>query len=75
MKKVQRKKGLETMSNPTASKRPVAKTPQTVNLPNVKTVYLKKGTRWLSINKPESLDGFMVESYIEAANTLFVSKK
>ena len=72
MKKLPRKKALETFS----SKRPVAKPtpPLVVDLSAVQTVYLKKGTRWILVDTPQSLNGFAVESYIEPANTLFLSK-
>jgi hypothetical protein len=74
MKKMQRKKALETFSSP--KQRPVAKEsiPPTLDLTSVKTTYLKKGSSWRTIDTPVSLNGFQIESYISNANTLFLSK-
>lgn len=74
MKKLPRKKALETFSS--EKKRPIAKqsAPLVVDLSTVRTTYLQKGTRWVLVDAPESLNGFTVESYIEPANTLFLSK-
>lgn len=75
MKKLPRKKALETIV--TSDSKPKQKqndSKSEIDFSAVHTVYLKKNKRWLTIQKPNSLDGFKVENYIPAANTLFLSK-